>query len=170
VVLEYGCDDKPGACPPSTYTIKGVDSVQVFSMDSNSYLTPLTTDSIGYDKLLFKVNFSAQLIVKILGKSSSLYATAPYPLPNSNWFIENITVSEVSEFYNVDWEISNRHYETFQDVDSIRGNEFWLVPIEMFLRPKSAPSNSGMYEFKIKVETSEGVIFDTTKDPIIITP
>ena len=170
LALEYGCDDKPTACSSNTFDITGIDSIQGFSMDSNRYLTTLIADSIGSDKLVFKVNFSAELI-SILGSSSfAAYATPPCPPPNSNWFIEMITVSEVSGLYDTDWEITDRFYESFQDIDSIRGNEFWNVPIDMYLRPKSAPAQSGMYAFKIRIETTEGNIFETTTDPIIITP
>ncbi len=170
IALEWGCDNLSGACKSKSYNVLAIDSTQFLTMDSTSgYLNHLISDSVAFDELLIKVDFKTELI-SYLGNSSALYATPPCPPPNSNWFIDGITVVAINGDYITDWEISKRYYESFTNVDSLRGNEFWNVPIDMYLRPQTAPGIKGTYQFKIVVETTEGNIFETTTEPIIITP
>ncbi len=167
--MEWGCDDKQTACKSNTYNVLAIDSTQFLTLDSNGNLNSLSIDSVAFDEFVIKVDFKTVLISS-LSNSSSLYATAPCLPPNSNWSIESISVSEVNEAYITDWEIAERYYESFTDIDSIRGKEFWNVPIEMYLRPKDAPTEAESYAFKIRIETAEGNIFETTTNPIVITP
>lgn len=169
IVLEWGCDDIPAACKSNSYNVVAIDSTQFLMMDSNSYLNSLMIDSVAFDEFVLKVNFKTELI-SYLSNSSSLYATQPCPPPNSNWFIDKISIVDLDETYTTVWEMAERYYESFINIDSLRGNEFWNVPIEMYLRPKSPPAKTESYQFKIRIETAEGNIFQTTTDPIIITP
>ncbi len=170
VALECGCDDIPPPCNSNSFSVFAIDSTQILQTDSNGYLSPWITDSVAFDAFQIKVDFKTELI-SYVASSSSLYATSPCPPPSTNWFIENISIIEVNEAYNSDWEVTERCYENnYTDVDSIRGNEFWNVPIDMYLRPKSAPNQKDTYQFKIVIETTKGEIFETVTDPIIITP
>ena len=169
VVMEWGCDDIPAACKSNSYNVVAIDSTQFLMMDSNSYLKSLSIDSVAFDEFVIKVDFKTELI-SYLSNSSSLYATPPCPPPNSNWFIDKISVLDLDETYTTDWEIAQPYYKYFIDIDSIRGNEFWNVPINMYLKPKSAPSKTGSYKFSIRIETTEGNVFEIITDPIIITP
>jgi hypothetical protein len=169
VVMEWGCDDIPAACKSNSYNVVATDSTQFLMMDSNSYLKSLSIDSVAFDEFVIKVDFKTELI-SYLSNSSSLYATPPCPPPNSNWFIDKISVLDLDGTYTTDWEIAQPYYKYFIDIDSIRGNEFWNVPINMYLKPKSAPSKTGSYKFSIRIETTEGNVFEIITDPIIITP
>lgn len=78
-----------------------IDSTQFLMMDSNSYLKTLIIDSVAFDEFVLKVNFKTSLI-SYLNNSSSLYATVPCPQPNSDCFIDKISVVDLDETYTKD--------------------------------------------------------------------
>ena len=73
VVMEWGCNDTPGPCPPSTSNVIGIDSTAFYKLDSNNYRVSLNSDSVNYQNMLIQVSFKTEL-VSLLQKSSSIYA------------------------------------------------------------------------------------------------
>ena len=170
VVIEWGCEEIPRPCSSGTFNVLRIDSTAFYERDTNNYLSAIKTDSVNYQTLVIQVVFKTELVAQLL-RSSSVYATPPCFPPSINWSLRNISVNEVNDGYSTKWQVSWRIQDGwFYDLDSIRGNEFREVPIQMYLKPKVAPIKKGSYSFNIIIETEEGEIFETTTEPIIIKP
>lgn len=165
VVMEWGCKDK--IYYSSSYTITGVEST-TWTKYRHS-----TKDMYRHDSLMLSIQFQTletKTEVSIL-KNTSVYALSPASLDPENAIDSILIFSEGIDFtdnftaFHKDLDL--REFSNSREYDAYG----YGTPLSLALginEPLSSVVDT--FEFTLQFFDTEGNIFETTTDPIIITP
>ncbi len=162
LILEYGCRDK--VSPTIEYLITGVDTTQW-----SKYRGELR-GSCSYDSLILTVDFlSIEMISHSLNSGFSAYALSVVGIEPQNNF-DSILVSSD----NVDY---TDHFYSMNNGSQLRNIskpslDFGIsMPLSLrFALQKPLKEVPDTFQFTFQFFDTQGNIFETTTDPIIITP
>lgn len=178
-VFEWGCGQCDDEYDVKTIGIKAKAHAKD-SLELSSYaLSPL--DTIAYDTLGIALNIGTSSVKNILKlNGNSAYATPPCdPIPRLTSIIDSIKIftnlngrytESTAEFRLSDNYRIKLSETRLDNLYALSISEYWYFAGASYLYYISKPNEFGKVTYKIQMFFKDEGIFETTTDPIIITP
>jgi hypothetical protein len=174
VVMEWGCKEEEDfdccGCIDPVYKFLGIDELKI--TDSHDSAIKITAyDSVSWSDVVFQIKPATMRIVMNFSASSFLFATQPC-YGSLLQGIDSVRVFSEGENVSLYFDYVNKNYSWNE---SLYG--YWYADIRDFedeflfsFAFNKSLGQTDTFQFTFQFFDTEGNIFETTTEPIVITP
>lgn len=173
VVMEWGCKEEDDffccGCIDPVYKFLGIDELKIKDSRDSAIITAY--DSVAWSDVVFQIKPTTMRIVKNITASSALYATQPcygsllQGIDSVRVFSEGKNISSYFGYVNKNYSWNESLYGYwYTDIRDFEDEFLFSFAINKSL------GQTDTFQFTFQFFDTEGNVFETTTDTIIVTP